>query len=158
GLVAMLVPTSAPSSGGIRVRTRNTNVVASVATSMVIAMLTGCTAFERPTTPMVSEMHPKPGHEPASCLLVMLPGYGDEASDFEEHGFLDAVRRAHVDADITSVEANYGYYRNHSIVTRLHEDVLAPARQRGYRRIVLVGISMGGLGAVATARMHPEDV
>jgi pimeloyl-ACP methyl ester carboxylesterase len=141
------------------VRARKSNVVASVAASMVMAcLLTACAAFARSRTPMLAETHPNPGHQRAACLLVMLPGYGDEAADFEEHGFLDAVRRAHVDADVTSVEAHYGYYRDHTIVSRLHEDILAPARQQGYRRIVLVGISMGGLGAVATARLHPEDV
>src|SRR2546421_725237 len=34
----------------------------------------------------------------------------------------------------------------------------APARQAGYRRVWLVGISMGGLGALATAQQHEDDI
>jgi enterochelin esterase-like enzyme len=39
----------------------------------------------------------------------------------------------------------------------LHEEILLPARKKG-QRVTLVGISMGGLGALMTALIHPQEV
>src|SRR5205814_411265 len=89
-------------------------------------------------------------------LLVLLPGRGDRAEDFASHGFVDAAARLPVDC--VAVDATLGYYMKRTIVTRLLEDVIAPARQAGYRRVWLVGISMGGLGALATAQQHETDI
>jgi len=118
----------------------------------------GCYVFRPTRVPLRMSSHRRSPSQPASCLVVMLPGFGDSAADFDRHGFVRALRRSDIDADVIAVDAHYKYYRKRSVVERLHTDVLAPARRNGYRRIVLVGISMGGLGAVATAREHPNDV
>jgi pimeloyl-ACP methyl ester carboxylesterase len=55
-------------------------------------------------------------------------------------------------------EAHIGYYMAETLVPRLKEDVVEPAAAQGYERIWLVGISMGGLGALMYERVHPEDV
>ena len=44
------------------------------------------------------------------------------------------------------------------MVTRWREDVIAPALARGYTQIWLVGVSMGGLGALLYVRDYPEDI
>jgi pimeloyl-ACP methyl ester carboxylesterase len=44
------------------------------------------------------------------------------------------------------------------VIERLQADVLQPARQQGYRRIVLVGVSLGGLGALLCERDLPGSV
>ncbi|HXU46864.1 MAG TPA: alpha/beta hydrolase, partial [Thermoanaerobaculia bacterium] len=51
-----------------------------------------------------------------------------------------------------------GYYREASIIDRLHDDVIAPARARGVETIWLAGISLGGLGASLYARDRPGEI
>ena len=45
-----------------------------------------------------------------------------------------------------------------TIVDRMWTDVLAPARQQGYKQIWVVGASMGGLGALIVASRLPGAV
>src|SRR4029450_10888914 len=91
-------------------------------------------------------------------LLICLPGIGDEARDFEDWGFVDLVRAHGWAADVLLVDAHYGYYADRTILEQLRHDVLLPAAASGYRAIWLMGISMGGLGALLYARQHPNDV
>ena len=91
-------------------------------------------------------------------LVVFLPGRGDRAEDFEERGFLAAAREAGLDADVLAVDAHLAYYYKRVIMDRLWEDVVLPARARGYRRVFIVGISLGGLGALTLAQEHPDAV
>lgn len=93
---------------------------------------------------------------PAAALLVMLPGAYTAPEAFAYEGFVAAVRREGIAADILLVDAHVGYYESRSIVERLAEDVLLPARAHGYARIWLVGISNGGAGAILTADRLPR--
>jgi pimeloyl-ACP methyl ester carboxylesterase len=90
--------------------------------------------------------------------VVFLPGRGDRAEDFAEHGFLGAARQAGLEADVLAVDAHLAYYYKRVIADRLWEDVILPARARGYRRVFVVGISLGGLGAITLAQEHPDAV
>jgi pimeloyl-ACP methyl ester carboxylesterase len=91
-------------------------------------------------------------------LLVFLPGRGDTVKSFDRNGFVEAVRTAGVAADMLGVEAYEEYYRNRTIFMRLREDVISPAIKQGYRKIWLVGISMGGLGALLYDSEYPGDL
>ena len=88
----------------------------------------------------------------------MLPGGGDEAADFMRNGFIGAVEDSGIHADIIAVDANLGYYFKRNLLPRLHEDVIVPAREKGYKNIWLLGISMGGLGAMIYAKHHPDNI
>jgi hypothetical protein len=87
---------------------------------------------------------------PAKTLIVMLPGAYSAPEQFDHEGFVAAVRREGIAADILLADAHVGYFDNHSIVERLSEDVLLPSRAYGYARIWLVGISNGGAAAILT--------
>ena len=91
-------------------------------------------------------------------LLVLLPGRGGHAEDFQKGGFLEVARQGGLRADVVAVDAHLAYYMKRTIVDRLHEDVIGPARAKGYKKVWLVGVSMGGLGALLYAERHPEDV
>ncbi len=90
-----------------------------------------------------------------SCLLVMLPGIGDRAPEFAKQGFVDQVRRQSTACDVVMVDAHFTYYLTQSVVPRVTHDVLHEAHRRGYRSVWMVGISLGGYGAVLTARANP---
>jgi pimeloyl-ACP methyl ester carboxylesterase len=93
---------------------------------------------------------------PATALLVMLPGAYTAPEQFQDEGFVAAVRREGIAADILLADAHVGYFENHSIAQRLAEDVLQPARAYGYAQIWLVGISNGGAAAILTADRLPR--
>jgi pimeloyl-ACP methyl ester carboxylesterase len=90
--------------------------------------------------------------------MIFLPGIEDLAEDFEFHGFIDAMRERDEAVDAVALDAHYGYYATRTIHEKLTSEVLTPARNLGYERIWLVGISLGGLGALSYAARHPENV
>jgi pimeloyl-ACP methyl ester carboxylesterase len=92
----------------------------------------------------------------AKELLVFLPGIGDLPGDFKRNGFTEAAWLAGFSADVVETDMHLGYYLRETLVERLHEDVIRLARAQGYERIWLVGISLGGLGALLYARAHAE--
>jgi len=120
------------------------------------ALLGGCAA---PPSRAPLDVHVYLGPEgEGRHAVVLLPGRCDEPLDFARHGFVDELRRVHPEADVFIPYAHLSYYLDRSIVQRLREDVFRPLRARGYRRIDVVGVSMGGLGALLYLRNHPSDV
>lgn len=87
-------------------------------------------------------------------LVIMLPGRGDRAGTFISHGFQQAGERWGFDT--VAVDAHFGYYRDRSLLPRLHEDIVLPARAAGYKNVWLLGISMGGYGSLLYASQHPD--
>jgi pimeloyl-ACP methyl ester carboxylesterase len=94
----------------------------------------------------------------AETLLVFLPGVKDRAGAFQEHGFVDAVRRRQLPIDVVEADAHSGYYVDGTLDRRLHFDIIEPARRRGYRHVVLVGVSMGAYGALRYAMTYPHEI
>ncbi len=90
-----------------------------------------------------------------TTLVVMLPGVRDTPQDFLDQGFVKAVRERSIHADIQLVDAHLGYYNNQQIVNRLHDDVMMPAKAKGYQKIWLVGISLGGYGSMLYSMSQP---
>jgi pimeloyl-ACP methyl ester carboxylesterase len=122
------------------------------------ALLASCWWIPRPAVvPLRTIAYPGAGVA-AGDLLVFLPGRGDRAEDFEERGFLAAARKAGIEADVLAVDAHLAYYYKRIVPERLWEDVVLPARARGYRRLWVVGISLGGLGSISLAQEHPDAV
>lgn len=93
-----------------------------------------------------------------TTLIVFLPGIYDHAADFEREGLVKAVRDRGLHADMIAVEAHFGYYLSGNVVDHLRTEVIAPARDRGYRDIWLVGISLGGFGSLLFSKTYPEEV
>ena len=99
-------------------------------------------------------------HDPAPTVgadriaLVMLPGARDRAQDLVEQGFVRALRQRGLAVDAVIVNAHFDHYLEHSVVVQLEQDIIAPLRERGLARIWLMGISLGGMGALSYAREH----
>jgi pimeloyl-ACP methyl ester carboxylesterase len=108
--------------------------------------------------PLVIRRYPYAERVRPRDLLVCLPGIGDEATDFEEWGFVDLVRAHQWAADVWLVNAHYGYYADRTLLDQLHCDIFLPASQSGYRSIWIAGISMGGLGALLYASRYERDI
>ncbi|MDO9360523.1 MAG: alpha/beta hydrolase [Polaromonas sp.] len=123
------------------------------------ALLLGACSFLRPATVPMATVWDKAGcsAKPAA-LLVFLPGAYSTTDEFVREGFVREVRARRIDADIVMVDAHTGYYQRRTVIDRLEADVLAPARAQGYRSLWLVGISIGGFGALIHEEQRPGNV
>lgn len=142
---------------------------ASVYVSRSAALAPACLALAAlVTTSCVGPWTPAPAPLPVDrlaplppkgeCLVVFLPGRGDRAEVFRREGFAAAAAEAGVRAEVVAVDLHIGYYARRTADVRLHQDVVAPAKARGVRRVWLVGVSMGGLGTLIYDRYHPGEV
>ena len=121
-------------------------------------LASGCKIFFPAPATMGSAFDPLPGSKQAKCLLVLLPGAGDTAQTFRTEGFVEAIQRSGASADVVAANATMGYYLRGIAPARVEADVVAPLRTRGYAQIWLVGISMGGFGALHYTQFFPDHV
>lgn len=123
---------------------------------LLTLLLPGCYVMQSAETPMPAVFHAATNVD-AEGLIVLLPGFGDGPESFERRGVVDIVRRIAPSFDVIAADAHFAYYRNESVVDRLHADIIEPVADR-YRAIWLMGISMGGAGAASYAMDHSDVV
>jgi len=120
--------------------------------------LLGCLAPRVPSVPIPVKLVPAPAPAKDRYLVVVLPGRGDDFEDLTRTGMAEAVQKSWPEADVLLAGAVLGYYSDGRIAERLHDQVIGPARSRGYREIWLSGPSMGGMGALLYELRYPHDV
>jgi len=122
-------------------------------------MTAGCAALRPATVPLRAvDLVRSAGNAHGRCLAVLLPGRRDEPEKFRDAGFVRAVENRKLRLDLVAVDAHLGYYRARTVVDRLRQDVIAPARAAGYDTIWIAGPSLGGLGGLLYLRDHPGDL
>lgn len=130
-----------------------------LATAVLGLSLGGCSLMVRePRVPMEVLSLPRTADAQSQTLIVFMPGAQEVPQDIVREGFVAQVRARGIDADVVVADAHLGYFRCGVFEQRLHEDVIRPARERGYRSVWLAGISLGGFGALRYARAHPGEV
>jgi len=117
-------------------------------------LVAGCRPLPEVRIPLDSVVSRNGG----KVVLVLLPGRGDRMDSFEKKGFTTMILRSGLPVDVIAADATEEYYADGSFVTRLREDVVLPARRGGYGGVWLIGISMGGTGALLYEREHPGEV
>jgi pimeloyl-ACP methyl ester carboxylesterase len=95
-----------------------------------------------------------PGRPGDATWAVLLPGRGGHPRDFERAGIPDAMVRAGFQGEIVGVDAHLAYYVKRTVIARIRDDVVA---RRPGRMPWLVGVSMGGLGALLYEKTHPGE-
>lgn len=131
----------------------------SAAVLAVLGAVSGCSLLAPPVLPRMNSLrHPSPCPGRSDTLVVMLPGAYSRPPEFIEAGFPQAMHERGVHADVLIVDSHLGYYSDHSVLRRLRDEVVLPARAEGYRRIWLVGISLGGMGALGYAVRHGAEI
>ena len=91
-------------------------------------------------------------------LIALLSGTYSEPEDFVREGFPAAVREQGIDAEVVMAQVRGAWFADGSIVRRIRESVVLPARERGRSRIWLAGVSLGGLAALSYAARHEDDI
>ena len=107
-------------------------------------------------TPMQALRYPASPSERAQCLIILLPGGGDDADAFEKAGFIADLRARNIHADVEAAAATFGYYAKWTFPERFGTDIVEPAVANGYKHIWLAGVSMGGYGAADFATHHSD--
>lgn len=121
--------------------------------------LPACTALlPKPVDPMPTQWIDAPSPGPVRRLAIILPGRGDDLAALADAGVAAAIQRSRPDFDVVLAEATLSYYMDGRIVNRLHDQIVAPARARGYREIWLAGASMGGVGVTLYEHEHPGEL
>jgi pimeloyl-ACP methyl ester carboxylesterase len=90
-------------------------------------------------------------------VLLLPPAYA-RPEDFFREGFVTAVRQRKLPLDLVCVELQLQHISDHSVLRRLHQEIVLPARAAGCRSIWLGGISVGGFVALAYAERHPQEI
>jgi pimeloyl-ACP methyl ester carboxylesterase len=88
----------------------------------------------------------------------VLPGRQDDLGRLQDSGMADAIQSAWPDADVTYAELTLDFYRTGQAPRRLREEVIAPARAKGYREIWLAGASLGGMGTLIYDAQFPGEL
>ncbi len=91
-------------------------------------------------------------------MIIFLRGRGGSHEDFASDGFIEDIKTRKLPFDMIAPNAHFGYYFGETLVPRLKADIIEPAREKGYEKFWLVGVSMGGLGALMYTRQYPEDI
>lgn len=96
--------------------------------------------------------------ERAELCIALLSGTYSQPEDFVREGFPEAVEARGIAAAIVMAEVRAAWFADGSIVERIHDHVVRPARARGHPRIWLAGISLGALAALCYAARHEADI
>lgn len=142
--------------GQIRLKIRPLSTYAIFVMLLAAVFFAGC--YSATKSPIDTIQYGAGEAKEPRLLFVFLHGNGDRNSVFDEEGFVEAVRARGLSVDMISVDARVGYYMNGTILARLKEDVIGPARARGYERIWLIGNSLGGFGALSYAQKYPNEI
>jgi pimeloyl-ACP methyl ester carboxylesterase len=90
--------------------------------------------------------------------LVMLPGAKNTPQQFMEHGFIRALRERDLAVDAMALNAHENYYLDRKEIEMLLLDALDEVKAMGYRRVWMLGISLGGLGAMLSTLQRMADI
>jgi pimeloyl-ACP methyl ester carboxylesterase len=86
----------------------------------------------------------------------MLPGINDVADSFVRADFMALLAGHTGGVDVIAANTHADQYLEGSLVACLADEVVGPARARGYRRIWFLGVSLGAMGCLLFAREHPD--
>ena len=124
---------------------------------LVVALLGGCAFTREAKVPMDSILLPRATTH-SKTLIVFLPGSQEVPQDVVNEGFVAQVRAKGIDADVLVIDSHLGYFRNRTFDVRIHDDIIEPARKKGYESIWLAGISLGGFGSLMYAFTYPNEI
>jgi len=99
-----------------------------------------------------------PEAESERILLLMLPGAKNTPQQLLENGFVRALRERELPVDVLALDAHVDLYLERADIERVLHHTLDAVRARGYRRIWLLGISLGGSGAMICATQRTQEI
>lgn len=99
-----------------------------------------------------------PEGEEGRILLLMLPGARNTPQQLVDNGFIRALRERKLPVDVLALDTHVDLYLDRADIERLLHRTLDEVRAHGYRRIWLLGISLGGSGAMICATQRTPEI
>lgn len=94
----------------------------------------------------------------APNLIIMLPGAYMTPEDYQQAGFFSTISQRGLPLDIATVHLDLEAISSGHALPTVQAGIIEPARQQGYRKIWLGGISLGGLLALDHAADFPGEI
>ncbi len=123
---------------------------------LAVLMISGCAHFAAKPLEVLSYVNSNSTSH--KNLFVFVRGLGGSHHTFAEEGMVDATWQRGIAFDMVAPNSHFAYYSERTLIERLRQDVILPAKNNGYEKIWLIGPSMGGLGSLLYVREHPEDI
>ncbi|MDP4626148.1 MAG: alpha/beta hydrolase-fold protein [Akkermansiaceae bacterium] len=123
---------------------------------LLLGILPSCAYLPRPAHVPVKTL--SAGNPAGKELVVFLPGRWSLVGEFKKEGLFQIAEEKWPEARLVAPDLHLGYYQSQAASQRLHEDIILPAKASGVETIRLVGVSMGGLGALIYDLEHPGEI
>ncbi len=107
-------------------------------------------------TSFIRDIAPEAADE--RVLLLMLPGAKNTPQQLVEHGFIRALRERQLAVDVLALDTHVDLYLDRADIERVLHHAVDEVRAQGYRRIWLLGISLGGSGAMICATQRTAEI
>lgn len=126
-------------------------------TALAALPMSACRLFLPPATRPVRKLQFEPQGNKAQELVLLLPGRLSRPEEFVQFGIVDLVQKERPRARIVAPDLHMGYYMRGLADACLHEEIIGPAKKQGLR-VTIIGVSMGGLGALTYSLRFPGEV
>lgn len=77
---------------------------------------------------------------------------------FEHNGFIETLRQVRPDVDAVAIDAHLAYYEKGLLADQIYRDIIEPYQLKGYQHFTVVGISLGGYGALWLTSRHSGEI
>jgi pimeloyl-ACP methyl ester carboxylesterase len=118
-------------------------------------LLAGCLNMGDRRAPIPFERVAGNGTPDRKTLVIVLPGRADNVEVMREFGVAAAIQAGWPEVDVQLTSATLAYYTDGGLPERVRAQFIEPARAEGYERLILMGASMGGMGALVLDEAHP---
>jgi len=119
-------------------------------------ILAGCSNLGDRKQPIPNDLVRGSGTADVPTLVIVLPGRGDNVEVMQKYGVAQAIQAGWPEVDVQLTSATLAYYLDGGLAQRVREQLIGPARVQGYRRLILMGASMGGMGSVIVDEANPD--
>jgi pimeloyl-ACP methyl ester carboxylesterase len=126
-------------------------------TALVALPMSACRLFLAPATRPLRKLKFEPQGNKAQELVLLLPGRLSRPEEFVQFGIVDLIQQERPLARIVAPDLHLGYYMRGLADACLHEEIIGPAKKQGLR-VTIIGVSMGGLGALTYSLRFPAEV
>jgi pimeloyl-ACP methyl ester carboxylesterase len=137
---------------------RGTELMKAILIALALLGVAGCFTIGDAGKPIAFETIAAPSPAAERTAVIVLPGFGSDASEMKDRGVAKAIHEVWPEADVILASATFDYYRKGKLVERLHDEIVGPTAKAGYQRIWLAGASLGGMGALLYEQQHPGAV
>jgi pimeloyl-ACP methyl ester carboxylesterase len=107
---------------------------------------------------MRTRLEPATHDAVAATRVIMLPAAYTGPSDFIRAGFIHASRERSIPLDFVLIDLHLMHLNDRTLLGRLRQEIVLPARAAGCRTVWLCGISLGGFIALTYAERYGGEI